>query len=266
MEILSKDLAILQDILAVVLTIVLIQVVILLNDFMKKKKILATYITRKIIHIVAAPIYILCWPLYSGEWFSPYISLIVPGIFALQFILIGFGLMKNEPFVQSMCRSGDPKELLRGTLYYAIFMMVAAMFFWVNLTDIAVSTIISSPVAVVAIMTLAFGDGFADVVGRGANKWKFTIFAEKSIPGTAAMFICSLIFSLLGLMFFGFDIMDFLAVTLVAVLLATVIECASPRETDNLTIPIVVILVFIVYYFLLPNEPTTWNLYHLYLP
>jgi len=229
-----------QDIVIVVLTILAIQVFIMINDLIKSKELLSTTVTRKFIHIVAAPIYIFMWALYSGDSSSRYISLIVPGLFAVQFVLIGLGIIKNEPFVATMSRSGDPRELLRGTLYYAIMMMVAAIFFFISLPlgdD-------QSPVAVVAIMALAFGDGFADIVGRTMGKMKFKVFSEKSVPGTLAMLIASLVGSFLGLALFGFDLGEFAVITIVACIVATIVEAVSPKETDNFTIPIAVILVF----------------------
>lgn len=229
------ELELIQDIIAVVITFILIQAFILFNDWLKKNEIVSTTVTRKMIHIWAAPIYTICWLLYSDQWFAPYVSLIVPGIFALQFILIGIGKMENEPFVQSMCRTGDPKELLKGTLYYAIFMMVGAILFWKN------------PVAIVMFFTLAFGDGLADVVGRSINRMKFEILAPKSVPGTLAMFLASLIASYIGLIIFEIDIDIFLTVTIIAVLVATIVEVVSPKETDNITIPLAIIVVFYIW-------------------
>ena len=235
--------AIVQDIAIVVLTILAIQVFIMINDLIKSKELLSATVTRKFIHIVAAPIYIFMWTLYSGDSNSKYISLIVPGIFAIQFILIGVGIIKNEAFVKTMSRSGDPKELLRGTLFYAIMMMVAALFYFIALPleeD-------QSPVAVVAIMALAFGDGFADIVGRSMDTMKFKVFSEKSIPGSLAMLIASLVGSFAGLAIFGFDLGEYTGVTIVACIVATIIEAVSPKETDNVTIPLIVILIFQIY-------------------
>ncbi|MHA2249135.1 MAG: diacylglycerol/polyprenol kinase family protein [Candidatus Kariarchaeaceae archaeon] len=250
-----------QDIVAVILTIVLIQLFILLNDFIKAKGYLSTTVTRKFIHIFAAPIYVFCWMLYSNKWYSPYFALIVPGLFAFQFILIGFGITKNEEFIQTMSRSGDPKELLRGPLYYAIFMMISAVLFW---TSIPLSDDYS-PVGIVAIMVLAFGDGFADIVGRTMNRMKFTIFTEKSIPGTLAMFVFSLLFSFIGLLVFGFDLEHLTLITIVACAVATLVEVASPKETDNVTIPIAVYLVFIVLAPVL-SEDANWEIFNIFKP
>ncbi len=252
---------IVQDLVAVFLTIVLIKLFISLNDLIKKKGYLSTTVTRKFIHIVAAPIYVGMWPLYSGEWFSPYMSLIVPGLFAMQFTLVGLGVMKNEEFVATMSRSGDPRELLKGTLYYAVFMIVAAVFFWVcnPLTDD------HSPVGIVCMMSLAFGDGLADIVGRTADKMKFTVFAQKSVPGTLAMLVGSLVFSFVALAAFGFDLEHLVVITIIACVVATLAEVLSPKETDNILIPLAVIIVFAVLTPILA-EDADWSIFHIFLP
>lgn len=258
---LFEDMKVVQDIVAVILTIVAIQVFIIVNDISKAKGYLSSTVTRKFIHIVAAPIYILMWMLYSNEWYSPYISLAVPGLFAIQFILIGLGKLKNEEFVQTMSRSGDPKELLKGPLFYAIIMMVSAILFWSS-RPLSVDY---SPVAIVAIMSLSFGDGFADIVGRTLNKMKFRIFSDKSIPGTIAMLIASLVGSFIGLIAFGFDLDDLLVITIVACVVATIVEAVSPKETDNITIPIAIYLVFII---LAPiiAEDANWEVFSILKP
>ncbi|MDH5402792.1 MAG: phosphatidate cytidylyltransferase [Candidatus Heimdallarchaeota archaeon] len=229
---------VLQDITMVVLTIVAIQVFIMINDIIKKKQLLSTTVTRKFIHIVAAPIYVFMWVFYSSSSSSKYIAIIVPSLFAIQFTLIGLGIMKNEPFVQTMSRSGNPKELLRGTLFYAIVMIILTLLFFID-TPITSN---SNPVALIAFMTLAFGDGFADIVGRSVDKMKFKVFSEKSIPGSMAMLIGSILGSYLGLVIFGFSLSDYFTMILVICVIATIIEAISPKETDNITIPLVVVI------------------------
>ncbi len=250
-----------QDIIVVVLTILAIQLFITLNDQIKSKGYLNTNVTRKFIHIFAAPIYIFMWMLYSNKWYSPYLSLIVPGLFAIQFILVGLGIQENEEFIQTMSRSGDPKELLKGALYYAIMMMVAAVFFWVS-TPLESEY---SPVAIVALMVLAFGDGFADVVGRTIDKMKFTILSDKSVPGTLAMLVASIVSSFLALIIFGFDLDELTVITLVACVVATIVEVVSPKETDNLTIPVSVFLVFLLLTPVLADG-ANWDVFNIMKP
>ncbi|MHA1169127.1 MAG: diacylglycerol/polyprenol kinase family protein [Candidatus Hodarchaeales archaeon] len=248
-----NGLELLQDLTVFIIGLILIFIVIIIGDLLKNKEMATAYFTRKMIHIAAGTIYLLSWLFFSGEWFSPYIAVAGAGTFALLFSLVGSGIIKNEKFVASMCRSGEASELLRGTLFYAIVMMIASMFFFY------------SPVSIVLVMTLAFGDGLADVVGRKANRMKFKVFAEKSVPGSAAMFFFSLISSLVVLAIFNYDLVEMWPLITLIILVATIVEAISPKEMDNLTIPAVIIIVF---FLLTPVmvPSAQWSLFHVFVP
>ncbi len=112
-----------------VLSIIAVMMVVQINGAIRKSGKLSANVTRKVVHIFAAPVFALTWYLYPGDTYSRYFAMIVPILFVLLFAAIGAGKVKNESFVASMSRSGDPRELLRGTLYYAI-MIVIVTFFW----------------------------------------------------------------------------------------------------------------------------------------
>ncbi|MHA1450843.1 MAG: diacylglycerol/polyprenol kinase family protein [Candidatus Hodarchaeales archaeon] len=248
-----NGLELLQDLTVFIIGLILIFIVIIIGDLLKNKEMATAYFTRKMIHVTAGTIYLLSWLFFSGEWFSPYIAVAGAGTFVLLFSLVGSGIIKNEKFVASMCRSGEASELLRGTLFYAIVMMIASMFFFY------------SPVSIVLVMTLAFGDGLADVVGRKANRMKFKVFAEKSVPGSAAMFFFSLISSLVVLAIFNYDLVEMWPLITLIILVATIVEAISPKEMDNLTIPAVIIIVF---FLLTPVmvPSAQWSLFHVFVP
>ena len=249
----SENLAWLWDIIALVISLTCVMMVVQINGKIQKSGKLPTYVTRKIVHILAAPVFLLTWLLFSGSVFSRYIASIVPILFIVQFTLIGIGVMKDEAFIRSMSRSGDPKELLKGTLYYAIILFVVTILWFTNGTENA------NPGALIILGTLAGGDGFADIIGRkyGGEK-KFGIFgAEKTIAGTIAMFLGSFIFSFGLLAIFSIGIPDFNLVQLLLPILiisivVTIVEALSPPNSDNLTIPIVVIILIIVFALWIP--------------
>lgn len=108
------------DIIALVITFVVIQALVLVNGFLQKRELLPTHITLKIIHIFAAPLFVLCWLLYSGSGDSRFFAMVVPLAYIVQFAAIGLGLRKDEAFVTSMSRSSNPRELFGGTMHYAI--------------------------------------------------------------------------------------------------------------------------------------------------
>jgi dolichol kinase len=234
------------------------------NDWLKKKDIVSQYFTRKVIHVVAGPALIVSFIFYSGMWYSPYIALVAPLLFAFLFLLIGTGMINNnlsERFIQSMSRSGDPKELMRGTFYYCLVGVSLTLISW---TSIPLKTSYS-PMSIVIAMTLAFGDGFADIVGRKINRMKFKIIAEKSVPGSLAMFLTSVITCFITLAIFGYDLIEMGLLTLIVILIATIIEALSPRETDNITIPMAIVITMVILSPLLVPS-ATWSLFYIHLP
>ena len=112
--------------------------------------------SRKIIHIGTGPIFILCWLFFPDVWYARWLAALVPFAITVQFALIGWGIIKDDASVKAMSRSGDPKEILRGPLYYGIVFVVLTLVFWKN-----------SPVGMTALMMLCGGDGVAcDYIGE----------------------------------------------------------------------------------------------------
>jgi dolichol kinase len=239
---LGGELAWAWDGIALLITFVVIQALVLVNGALQKRDLLPTYITRKIIHIFAAPLFVLCWLLYSNSEGSRYFAMVVPLAFILQFAAIGYGLRKDEAFVSSMSRSGDPRELLGGTLHYAIVMLVCTLFFF-NAGGAAGN---GNPAALYILGALAGGDGLADIIGRRfGGKYTFGIGgAQKSVAGSGAMFLGSVIMiaALTALFGVGFN----LPVILLLSLVATVVEALTPKGFDNYTISAAVLAAYLV--------------------
>ncbi len=250
-NLLSENLAWLWDIIAMVIALVLLLLVVKVNGQIQKSGKLPTYVTRKIVHILVAPIFVLTWLLFTGTNSSRYIALIVPVLFIVQFTAIGTGLMKDEDSVRSMSRSGDPKELLKGTLFYSIMIAVVTLF-WFYIPSGGIAN--ANPGAFVIIGCLAGGDGFADIIGRkfGGTK-KFGIGgAEKTVVGTLGMFLGSFLFSMGLIAIFSlevasFDLGQLFLPVLVISIIATFVEMVSPPNVDNLTIPISVIILLVIF-------------------
>jgi len=245
------------DIIAFIISFIVILMLVQINAAIEKSGKLSTVVTRKVIHTFAAPLWVLTWMLFSGSVFSRWLALIVPLIFVLQFTMIGTGKMENEDFVRSMSRSGDPKELLGGTLYYAFLMVVVAILWFYVPADGSAAT----PLALIVFGCLAGGDGFADVIGRkfGGDK-KFGIGgAEKTFAGVIGMFIGSFLFSVVLVFLFSFEVAafsvaDLLLPIVVVSLVATIVEAITPKGLDNITITIAAIIMVL----LLPTLGLFW--------
>lgn len=134
--------------------------------------------SRKIIHTLSAPLFLLCWPLFSkaGRWFAA----CAPLTNAIRLWLAGRGAGETE-LANAVSRSGNVEEAGGGPFLYCLVTIAAVMLFW---TD--------SLAGVVAICAMAVGDGLADIVGRRLgknNKWFFS--ERKSMAGSLAFWVGS---------------------------------------------------------------------------
>ncbi len=260
---------IVEDIIAFFITLVAIFALIGINDKLRNSGKLSINVSRKVIHTFAAPIYVFFFPFYSGSWYSPIIASIVPLIFALKFLTIGLGISKDEAFVNTMSRSGDPKELLRGTFYYTLIMIFVSLFWWTH------------PLALISFSILAFGDGFADIVGRNYGKRKLKVPAgTKTIEGSLlGMFLIGFTLTLLMIFLYGLmgagvyssgnlvytysigTVAQWFVPILILSIVATVVELFSPHDVDNIIIPasVIVIGIILIALGLWPGIHTFWE-------
>ncbi|MBL8057123.1 MAG: phosphatidate cytidylyltransferase [Anaerolineales bacterium] len=196
-------------------------------------------LSRKIIHIGTGPLYVLCWNLFSAGPGARWAAALVPLSITLQLAAVGLGWMKDEAAVKAMTRTGDPREILRGPLYYGIIFIVCTLIFWRH-----------SPVGILALMLMCGGDGLADIVGRRWGAAKLPFSAEKSWAGSAAMGAGSFAFAFGFLMLFNafgnftpaLDLGAAAGAVGVIALAATLVEALPFRDIDNLTVTLTALL------------------------
>lgn len=208
-----------------------------LMDFAAHRGWIESRLSRKIIHIGTGPIFVLCWLLFPGEWYDRYLAALVPGLITLQFVLIGLGVVKDEASVKAMSRSGDPKEILLGPLYYGIMFVLMTIIFWKN-----------SPVGIVALMMLCGGDGIADLVGRYFKSPKLFHSPAKSVAGSLGVFFGGWLLSAFVLWVYvltgglGGPLTTYLLPLTVIAVVSTIIESFPQRDVDNITVTLVAAL------------------------
>jgi len=190
--------------------------------------------SRKVIHIGTGPLFVLCWPLFRDTPDARWLAALVPFSITVQFALIGLGVMKDEASVKAMSRTGDPKEILRGPLFYGIMFVTLTLIFWKD-----------SPVGIVALMMLCGGDGIADMIGRNVKSPKLSWSEKKSIAGSIGVFAGGWILSALVLfvyvqagIFTGPFSSYLLPLTWIA-LGTTVVESLPLKDVDNITATVV---------------------------
>jgi phytol kinase len=192
-------------------------------------------LSRKIIHIGTGPFFVLCWPLFSTAPIARYFAALVPLSITLQFIAIALGWWQDPAAVQAMTRTGNPRELLKGPLYYGLSFIVCTIAFWRT-----------SPVGIVALMLMCGGDGLADILGRRYGTHKLPFSPQKSWVGSLAMFLGSWGFAVVmvawfnGLQFFPADLELGTMICSVGAIafIATLVEALPFPDIDNLTLTI----------------------------
>lgn len=219
-----------NSILATLFTLVLALAWLRIMDFAAHRGWIESRLSRKLIHIGTGPLFVLCWLVFPGEWYDRWLAALVPGLITVQFALIGLGVVKDDASVKAMSRSGDPREILRGPLFYGIMFVLLTLVFWKD-----------SPVGMVALMMMCGGDGVADVVGRRVLSPRLFWSPEKSLAGTLSVFIGGLALSLLILAVyvtvgvFPGPFESYLLSLLVIALVSTLVESLPYRDVDNIT-------------------------------
>ncbi len=222
---------------ALLLTFVIAVAWLRLMDFAAHQGWIESRLSRKIIHIGTGPIFVLCWLLFPGEWYDRFLAALVPGLITVQFALIGLGIVKDDASVKAMSRSGNPREILRGPLYYGIMFVLMTIIFWKD-----------SPVGLVALMMMCGGDGIADLVGRSFKSPKLFHSPAKSVAGSLGVFFGGWILSALVLAIYllaGALQGPFSAYLLPLTMIAsgaTLIESLPQRDIDNITVTLVAAL------------------------
>ncbi len=163
-----------------------------------------------------------------------WLAALVPFSITVQFALIGLGVIKDEASVKAMSRTGDPKEILRGPLFYGIMFVALTLIFWKD-----------SPVGIVALMMLCGGDGIADMIGRNVKSPKLSWSEKKSIAGSIGVFAGGWILAALVLFVYvqaGIFAAPFSAYLLPLTWIAlgtTIVESLPFKDVDNITATVV---------------------------
>lgn len=233
------------DIIATILSIGILTLIVKINSILQEKELLPSNITRKLVHILAGPVYIITWLLFTGGIYSRYFAMLVPLLFVVKFAGVGLGLMKDDDLVHSTSRTGNPRELLGGTLHYSLIMVLCTLFIF----DTGRGNF--NPSSLVIIGILAGGDGLADIMGRKWGQKKFGWGgAQKSFVGSLGMLMGSFGTSLLLILIFSLkgqiDLQSTLLPLLIMSLVATFVEALSPKDIDNITITIALILCLVL--------------------
>ena len=180
--------------------------------------------SRKEIHIMLGNFYFIAL-FYFTEWYFAFLGPFI-------FIFINYFSVRYR-YIKLMLRHRQKNTEDKicydyGTVYYAISLTILTIYSW---------KIKKPEIGLCPFLSMAFGDGFACILGSNIKSPFYIIFgAKKSLIGCFTMFFtCFLIYEIF---FYYYDINLGIVKAIFMGIISMLLEMFSPYSTDNLTVPI----------------------------
>lgn len=206
-----------NNIVGIVVSILFVIVVIGISKIFEK---FGKEASRKFIHIVLANWWIIAMIFFDNMWAAA----AVPALF----VVVNYLSHKNN-IIKVMERGTEEKEDTLGTVFFALslFVLVLATFGPLN----------NPVIGMCGFFVMCYGDGFAAVFGKVIKSKQYKIGEDtKSVSGSIAMFIITLIIMLWTLLYLNARL--WVLKSIVIALIMTVIEAVSIKGTDNISVPL----------------------------
>jgi phytol kinase len=142
-----------------------------------------------------------------------------------------------------MSRSGNPREILRGPLFYGIVFVLLTIIYWQE-----------SPIGIVGLMLMCGGDGLADILGRRFGSAKLPWAREKSWVGSLGMLVGGWVFAVgivwvyVSMGVFEGPMSTFLLPLTVIALVGTLVESLPLKDVDNITVTLAAVVLGHVFF------------------
>ena len=230
-----------NSILATIVTFAIAIGFLRLMDFFAHRGWIESRLSRKLIHIGTGPVFVLCWLLFPDVPEARWLAALVPLMIVAQFALVGLGILKDEAAVQAMSRTGNPREILRGPLFYGIAFVALTVWFWKD-----------SPVGMTALMMMCGGDGLADIVGRRIASPRLAWSREKSVAGSLSVFAggwlmsAFILFVYVAAGVFPGPLPAFLWPLTIVAFAGTLVESLPHKDVDNITVSLAAVITGLV--------------------
>jgi phytol kinase len=194
-----------------------------------RRGVLAPFVTRKVIHIGVAHWWLIAMALIDDPW--------VASVGPASFIVIN-ALAIRLRLVPAMDRGADAHNW--GTVYFPLSLLVLVNLCWRAVMPVWVGGL--------AVLVLGWGDGLAALIGEKSRGRAVRIWGgRKSVAGTGVMFAASLAVTLIFTLAFNPRFgapLPALGVSALVAAVATAAEVLTPLGLDNITVPLIVALLY----------------------
>lgn len=222
---------ILYNVLVGIAEIVYIFAITIVMDVLIERKRLSKSAARKIIHLWMGGL-IVFWFLFNSQYAQLLFSIpILIFIAVMLSAFSGHSLFKKK--VLKFAHMGNISEIVYGPLIFMAMFIFFTIFAFRSVAGVA------------ALCAVIFGDGIAPIAGKYACVHYAN--GRKSVEGSIAFFIASLlsIFAFTAILLPGSFTLRIARIAVLASLIGAIAEGVTPGKFDNLTVPILVWLVFL---------------------
>ena len=202
---------------------------IILSEFFFNRKKTTSNFNRKLIHILVG-----CFASFSPLFFSSNLPSI---ILALIFILVDMVNVKYKLY-KSM---ESINKLSLGTIFFPVSYLIFSLFFW-NYTEFFI----------LSFLILSIADPLASIIGENLKEPKvYRVWIDKkSIEGTITFFTTSFLILYFGsFILFPYPLGYIFCFSFFIATFATIAELISAKGSDNISIPVISILLMIAFDF-----------------
>lgn len=207
--------------LTILICLVIVLGILIFSDYLSKKEVLKNEYQRKFVHILVG-VFVATWP-----WLMSWKSIQIIGLLMLGVVII-------NRYKHLFKFDNSTKRKTYGDYWFALAIILCALL-TANKVFFAI-----------AILHLALADGLAAIIGQTHGKyWKYSILGQsKTIIGSMIFWFTSLcIFGiLLMLSYSNINFSNYALLLLIAPPILTFIENISLNGSDNILIPLAVLL------------------------
>ncbi|MGQ4913427.1 MAG: diacylglycerol/polyprenol kinase family protein [Candidatus Asgardarchaeia archaeon] len=218
-------------------------IIISIGELLRKKLNYSISFTRKLIHLFAGfSAYII--PFQDNPWSAT--------IVAITFVILLYFSSPNSPikvlsrWFETMADREDEWSAghIMGPVYYSISITVlVALFTFILPVEYSFT-------AAAGLTAMYLGDGLGTTIGLryGKHKYRAPTGGTRSLEGSLAVFVGSFVGAMIAIVvfgIFGFNVVtinDAIVLSLIAAIVATIVEAISPSLYDNFTVPLITTL------------------------